>query len=52
MARKCGLSRNTVYAYLEKQFDETVEWVKTLKTRTKKVIPVSIIYIGLVKGTS
>ncbi|MFC2947672.1 IS21 family transposase [Virgibacillus sediminis] len=37
IARKCGVSRNTVYAYLEKDFDTAMEWVDILKTRRKKL---------------
>lgn len=37
IARKCGVSRNTVYNYLEMDWDEALDWVETLKTRTRKL---------------
>lgn len=39
IARKLGISRNTVYKYLDMTFEETMEWNETLKTRTKKLDP-------------
>jgi transposase len=39
IARKCGLSRTTVYRYLEKDFSEVVEWVEELQTRQRKLDP-------------
>lgn len=39
IARKLGISRNTVYKYLKMNFEEAVEWNETLKTRTKKLDP-------------
>lgn len=44
IARKCGISRNTVYTYLEKDFNEVSEWVQELKTRSRKLDP----YEGLI----
>ncbi|WP_245736915.1 helix-turn-helix domain-containing protein [Salibacterium qingdaonense] len=37
IARKCGVSRNTVYTYLDMDWDQAMEWVETLKTRTRKL---------------
>lgn len=39
ISKKLGISRNTVYKYLEMSFDEATEWVSTLKTRSKKLDP-------------
>ncbi|WP_156822874.1 DDE-type integrase/transposase/recombinase [Gracilibacillus lacisalsi] len=39
IARKCDLSRNTVYAYLELDFEEACNWVNILKTRKRKLDP-------------
>ncbi|WP_245208095.1 helix-turn-helix domain-containing protein [Sediminibacillus dalangtanensis] len=39
IARKCNISRNTVYSYLEQDFEEALEWVEKLKTRKKKLDP-------------
>ena len=39
ISRKCELSRNTVYSYLEKDFERTVDWVNKLKTRKRKLDP-------------
>lgn len=39
IARKCGITRNTVYSYLGKDFEEAFEWVSTLKTRRRKLDP-------------
>jgi len=35
IARKCNLSRTTVYDYLEKDFEEAYRWVNELRTRKK-----------------
>ena len=39
IARKCSLSRTTVYEYLEKNLHEAFEWVELLKTRKRKLDP-------------
>lgn len=39
ISKKLGISRNTVYKYLEMTFDEATDWVSTLKTRSKKLDP-------------
>jgi transposase len=39
ISKKLGISRNTVYKYLEMSFDEATDWVSTLKTRSKKLDP-------------
>lgn len=39
IARKCNLSRTTVYAYLEKDIEEAYRWVEKLKTRKRKLDP-------------
>ncbi|PIC62569.1 IS21 family transposase [Sporosarcina sp. P13] len=39
IARKCNLSRTTVYEYLEKDFEEACSWVEELKTRPRKLDP-------------
>ncbi len=39
IAKKCDLSRTTVYRYLEKDFSEVVEWVEELQTRQRKLDP-------------
>ncbi|HLV49519.1 MAG TPA: IS21 family transposase [Erysipelothrix sp.] len=39
ISRKCEISRNTVYSYLEKEFEEAVNWVSELKTRKRKLDP-------------
>lgn len=39
IARKCNLSRTTVYDYLEKDFEEAYRWVNELRTRKKKLDP-------------
>ncbi|WP_236560924.1 IS21 family transposase [Pontibacillus sp. HMF3514] len=39
IARKCDLTRNTVYTYLEKDFEAAMEWVEDLKTRKRKLDP-------------
>lgn len=42
ISKKLGISRNTVYKYLEMSFDEATDWVSTLKTRSKKLDPIGI----------
>lgn len=39
ISRKCELSRNTVYSYLEKDFEGAVDWVNKLRTRKRKLDP-------------
>ena len=39
IARKCNLSRTTVYEYLEKDFEEAYRWVDELRIRKKKLDP-------------
>lgn len=39
IARKVGVSRNTVYKYLEMSLEEIQEWLDTLKTRRKRLDP-------------
>lgn len=39
ISKKLGISRNTVYKYLDMSFDEATDWVSTLKTRSKKLDP-------------
>lgn len=39
IARKCNLSRTTVYEYLEMDFEEACRWVNELRTREKKLDP-------------
>ena len=39
IARKLGISRTTVYKYLEKSPQEIAEWMASIKTRTKKLDP-------------
>ncbi|MCD5324137.1 MULTISPECIES: terminase gpP N-terminus-related DNA-binding protein [Pontibacillus] len=39
ITRKCNLSRTTVYEYLERDFEEALEWVEILKTRSRKLDP-------------
>ncbi|MGJ9459575.1 IS21 family transposase [Oceanobacillus sp. CF4.6] len=39
IARKCNLSRTTVYEYLEKDFEEACRWVEELKTRKRILDP-------------
>ena len=39
IARKCHLSRTTVYGYLAKDFEEALEWTEILKTRLRKLDP-------------
>ncbi|WP_084157566.1 terminase gpP N-terminus-related DNA-binding protein [Oceanobacillus manasiensis] len=37
IARKCNLSRTTVYDYLERDFEEVYKWVEEMKTRKRKL---------------
>lgn len=39
ISRKCAISRNTVYSYLEKDFEGAVDWVNKLKIRKRKLDP-------------
>ncbi|MFS0577534.1 IS21 family transposase [Sporosarcina sp. 179-K 3D1 HS] len=39
IARKCNLSRTTVYEYLGMDFEEACKWVDELKTRKRKLDP-------------
>lgn len=39
IARKVNVSRNTVYSYLNMEFEEATEWVDDLKTRKRKLDP-------------
>ena len=39
IARKCNLSRTTVYDYLERDYEEVYKWVEELKTRKRKLDP-------------
>ena len=39
IARKCNLSRTTVYEYLEKDLHEVFDWIEILKTRKRKLDP-------------
>lgn len=39
IARKCNLSRTTVYEYLEMDFEEACKWVDQLKSRQRKLDP-------------
>lgn len=39
IARKCSLSRTTVYEYLEMDYEEACRWVDVLKTRKRKLEP-------------
>ncbi len=49
ISRKCGITRNTVYSYLEKDFEEAVEWVSALKTRKRKLDPYRNHILGWLK---
>lgn len=49
ISRKCELSRNTVYAYLEMEFEEAVNWVNDLKTRKRKLDPYRDTILGWLK---
>lgn len=42
IARKCNLSRTTVYEYLEMDFEEACRWVNELRTRKKSWIRIKI----------
>jgi transposase len=37
IAKKLGISRNTVYKYLNMNFDEATEWVSSTGSRQKKL---------------
>ena len=39
IARKCDITRNTVYSDLEMDFEEACTWVNKLKTRKRKLDP-------------
>ncbi|WP_071461301.1 IS21 family transposase [Bacillus massilinigeriensis] len=39
ISKKLGISRNSVYRYLDMSFEEATDWVSTLKTRSKKLDP-------------
>lgn len=39
ISRKCDITRNTVYAYLEMEFEEVCAWVNKLNTRKRKLDP-------------
>ncbi len=39
IAKKLDISRNTVYKYLEMNFEEFKEWYATLESRRKKLDP-------------
>lgn len=39
IARKLGISRNTVYTHLDMTFEEATEWVASQETRKKKLDP-------------
>lgn len=49
IARKCNLSRTTVYEYLEKDFEEACEWTEGLKTRRRKLDPYRDDILGWLK---
>src|SRR5699024_6957677 len=49
ISRKCDITRNTVYSYLEKDFDEAYEWVNTLRTRKRKLDPYQDHILGWLK---
>ncbi|TWI56107.1 transposase [Halalkalibacter nanhaiisediminis] len=49
IARKCKLSRTTVYEYLEKDFEEAYRWVDDLKTRKRKLDPFEDQILGWLK---
>lgn len=49
IARKCSLSRNTVYAYLEMDLKDAYEWVDDLKTRKRKLDPYQDQILGWLK---
>lgn len=43
IAKKLGISRTTIYKYLEKSPDEMSEWLASTKTRTKKLDPYELV---------
>lgn len=43
IARTLGISRTTVYKYLEKSPEEIAEWMASIKVRTKKLDPYEIL---------
>ncbi|WP_232824322.1 helix-turn-helix domain-containing protein [Paraliobacillus zengyii] len=49
IARKCSLSRTTVYEYLEKDFEEACRWVDNLKIRQRKLDPFQDQILGWLK---
>ncbi|ALX47624.1 IS21 family transposase [Lentibacillus amyloliquefaciens] len=49
IARKCNLSRTTVYEYLEKDFEEACRWVDVLRTRKRKLDPYQDHILGWLK---
>ncbi|MCK0473918.1 IS21 family transposase [Halalkalibacter sp. APA_J-10(15)] len=49
IARKCNLSRTTVYEYLEKDFEEAYRWVDDIKTRKRKLDPFEEQILGWLK---
>ena len=49
ISRKCDITRNTVYSYLEKDFEEAYEWVNTLRTRKRKLDPYREHILGWLK---
>lgn len=49
IARKCGISRNTVYKYLNQDIESAVEWVADQKTRRKKLDPYRDVILGWLK---
>ncbi len=49
IARKCNLSRTTVYEYLERDFDEACRWVEDLKSRQRKLDPFQDQIMGWLK---
>lgn len=49
IARKCNLSRTTVYQYLEKDFEEAYKWTEELKTRHRKLDPYQDQMLGWLK---
>ncbi|MGM8365897.1 IS21 family transposase [Virgibacillus sp. W0181] len=49
IARKCNLSRTTVYDYLEKDFEEACRWVEVLRKRKRKLDPYQDYILGWLK---
>ncbi|MGJ9386195.1 IS21 family transposase [Salipaludibacillus sp. CF4.18] len=49
IARKCNLSRTTVYEYLERDFEEACRWVENLKVRQRKLDPFQDQILGWLK---